>query len=95
MGAHGLGSRYNFILARLGVAIADIIPDGGGEKKRVLQYQSQLPPVSDLVDVAKVIAIDQNASLGDIIKAGDEAYQGTLACPGRTHYGHGLPRQNM
>ena len=72
----GLG---DLIVGGQGNAVADVFADAGGKDDRFLGDDADLPAQRIEGSAAEVDAVDQDASLGGIVKAREQGEEGGLA----------------
>ena len=63
VGVGGRGGGHDLLHARLGVAVGDVLPDGGSEQDRLLEDESDLAPQGLAAIATDVQAVDLDDSL--------------------------------
>ena len=89
------GGLLDFLVGRVQTAIADVLADGAGEQVRLLKHIAQMRLKPQLRALAVVHAVDQDASLGRLIEAADQVYDGALSAARFAHQRDGLARLHV
>ena len=66
---------------RLGMAEGDVGGDRVAEQERLLKHQADVPPQVVEVEVAQVVAVEQNPAAGRIVKAAEQGQERLLPAP--------------
>ena len=75
-------------------AIGDVVEDRVVEQHRVLWNDADGRAYARLLDLAEVLAVDQDAAVRDVIEAVEQAGDGRLAGAARPDDGERIPRRN-
>ena len=95
VGKDGLGGGDAFFVRRVRPAVADIVDHRSLEDERVLHEHAHLAAQRFEVDIAHVGAVDANAPLFDVVKAGQKVDDRRLARARRPHQSDALARLYM
>ena len=68
----GFGRAHDLVHRGVGLGVSDVVADRAGKEIRFLQDDAELPAKILPLDVANVHAIDQDASVGHIVEAGEQ-----------------------
>ena len=91
----GAGGRLDLLVGRVGPSVGDVRAHRVGEQEAVLEDDTHLAAQRSQRDVAHVVPVDEDRSLGRVVEARDEHRQGRLAAPARADDGHALTRGDV
>ena len=63
VGADGPGRRLHLVVAGLGPAVGDVVPDRAGEEEGLLRDVAELAAVGEQVERSKIVTVDAYAAL--------------------------------
>ena len=92
----GLLRRLDDLLHRgVGLAVADVLENGVGEKEHVLLDDADVLVDGALGHIPDIVAIELDGTLGDLVEPGDQLAEGGLAAAGGADDGDGLAGLHM
>src|SRR6476661_1643310 len=89
-GPHQVGGFPNTLVGNAGITERDIVADGAGEQKYVLQHHANLAAQLAQVVLAQVAAIHADAALLNVVEAAQQVDDAGFAGPGGAHEGYSL-----
>ncbi len=88
MGIGGLGGRDHVGLGGVGAAEEQVLPHGAVEEEDILQNDADLLAQALEGVIVQVAAVQGDGAVGQVVEAGDQADQGSLAHAGGSDQGH-------
>src|SRR5579871_3272864 len=81
IGVGAVGGLPDLRFGRFAMAVGDVVAQGPGEQPGLLRHDADLAAQGVQADVARVYAVEQDATLRRIVEAGDQVYQRAFAGP--------------
>ena len=77
--------RRDLLQRRLGLAVGDVLADGGPEQQRLLQHDADVAPQRGALVLPQVAAVDQDGAALRLVQPQDQAHDRGLAGPRHPH----------